>query len=232
MREMRIHRIALALFVIVLTYLMFVGVMTEPRLWKSYSSPSAPSKNSVSPPDELSLPEYLKKKLELQKLEPQKYAAWRESETAHYEAIIRVTPKSETGILRDARAHLDVLEGKIVASASERVGNEDARDLLAMTGCNSRYSDDKKSDLFGRFKGRQMTATGRVVSVDHGEVALKLLPSTLTYDLQVQMRDSRSVYDLERGQFLTVQFRMLTQGGCVLPYGGDQGTVVHVANPR
>jgi hypothetical protein len=99
--------------------------------------------------------------------------------------------------------------------------------MLADTGCESRYSDDKKADLFkANYKNREMIVTGEIKSVSSGKISLKVLPSTLTSDVRIALRDPSVAYDLQKSQRLTVRFIVNLAGGCILDYSGDQGVIV------
>jgi hypothetical protein len=98
--------------------------------------------------------------------------------------------------------------------------------MIAETGCESKYSDDKKADLFAtRWRGTPMTVTGEVSLVSSGTVSLKILRTTLTSDIRVKLRDSRDAYDLEKGQRVTLTFKVSDHGGCILSYGGESGSL-------
>jgi hypothetical protein len=98
--------------------------------------------------------------------------------------------------------------------------------MEAETGCKSKYSEQKKVDLFAaNYKGKQMTATGEIVGLPKGVINLKMFPSTQTMDLSVTMRDPQSTYDLTIGKRVAVTFIVKTAGGCFLPVIGDQGVL-------
>jgi uncharacterized protein len=99
--------------------------------------------------------------------------------------------------------------------------------VIAETGCQSRYSDEKKTDLFeAKYKDKEMIVTGQVAKVGGGDVLIKVLRSTITYDLGVTLSDPKSAYDLEKGRLVTVKFIMRSAGGCLLPYTGDHGVLL------
>jgi hypothetical protein len=100
------------------------------------------------------------------------------------------------------------------------------RALEAETGCQSRYSDDKKADIFAaNYKDREMTVTGQVADVSGARVSIKILSSTLISDLRVRLSNPKAAYDLEKGQRITVRFIMRSAGGCIVDYEGDQGAI-------
>jgi len=103
--------------------------------------------------------------------------------------------------------------------------------MLAETGCDSKYSDDKEADLFRtQYKNKQMTVTGEVSTVRDGEVSIKVLRTTLTHDIQVKLADKKAAYDLEKGQRVTVSFKVTYHGGCILSYSGEDGVLVNLTN--
>jgi len=82
-------------------------------------------------------------------------------------------------------------------------GNAGFAAMRAETGCDSKYSDEKKADLFEAKP-----------------------PRTFSYDVRVKLSDPKSAYDLQKDQRVTLRFTVRSAGGCVLPYGGDQGVLV------
>jgi len=100
--------------------------------------------------------------------------------------------------------------------------------MLAETGCNSKYSDGKKADLFdANYKNKSMTVTGEIATLSDNDTSLKVLSSTLTFDVIIGFADPKAGYDLEKGQRITVTFNVTSAGGCFLSYRGDHGVIVH-----
>jgi hypothetical protein len=98
--------------------------------------------------------------------------------------------------------------------------------MIAEVGCDSKYSDDKKADMYEQhWKGKQMTVTGEISTVKGGTVSVKILRTTLTSDVQVKMKNSRDAYDLEQGQRVTLTFNVSYHGGCILSFSGDNGVL-------
>jgi hypothetical protein len=111
-------------------------------------------------------------------------------------------------------------------SASAQMSNADFAQMERETGCGSKYNDDKKADIFSRqYQGKQMVVTGEVKNAEKGALYVRLLSSTLTFDLVVDMNDARSIYDLERGQRVKVAFLVTRQGGCILSFHGNNGVL-------
>jgi hypothetical protein len=99
--------------------------------------------------------------------------------------------------------------------------------IEAEVGCRTRYSEEKAAHEFAtKYAGKEMTVTGQVSSVSRGTLRLKLLPTTFTFDLQVELVDPKAGYDLEKGQLVTVRLVMRRAGSCYLPFEGDQGVIV------
>ena len=68
------------------------------------------------------------------------------------------------------------------------------------TGCDSRYSNEKKESIAARYIGQQMTVTGTVEHIDNGTVGIRVSPTTLTYDVLVDLANPKATYNLEKGQ--------------------------------
>ena len=93
-------------------------------------------------------------------------------------------------------------------------------------GCKSTYSDQKKDDIFNaKYKNHWMTWKGEIALLESDEVSLNV-DGVGTQDLQVDFADKRAGYDLSKGSQLKVRFLMKTAGGCFLPFGGREATVV------
>jgi hypothetical protein len=96
----------------------------------------------------------------------------------------------------------------------------------AMTGCNSKSSDEKKALLFKNlFEGNDITVTGEISTLDRGTIGLKVRPGTITFDVDVKMRDPKITFDMEKGQRVNLTFKATSQGGCILPFSGSDGVL-------
>ncbi|MDY0831430.1 hypothetical protein [Pseudomonas sp. SED1] len=96
----------------------------------------------------------------------------------------------------------------------------------AEVGCKSTYSDQKKDDIFNaKYKDHWMTWSGQVVLLESDEVSLNV-DHVGTQDLQVQFADKQAGYNLSKGKELKVRFLMKSGGGCFLPFGGREATVI------
>lgn len=121
-------------------------------------------------------------------------------------------------------AVLLVLAPSVTLPAMAQQGGLGFATMLAETGCESKYSDEKKADVFeAKYKNKEMTVSGEIADVSRGEIKIKILRSTITYDLSVTLSDPKSTYDLEKHQRVTLRFTVRRAGGCILPYSGDQG---------
>lgn len=96
----------------------------------------------------------------------------------------------------------------------------------ADVGCKSSYSDQKKDDIFNaKYKDHWMTWSGQIVLLESDEVSLNV-DHVGTQDLKVEFGDKAAGYNLAKGSELKVRFLMKSAGGCFLPFGGREATVV------
>lgn len=97
--------------------------------------------------------------------------------------------------------------------------------LDSEVGCDSKYSDDKKDDIFkSSYRNHWMTWRGEVVLAEADEASLNI-DGKGTQDLAVDFADKRAGYDLTKGDFITVRFVMKRAGGCFLPFSGDFASI-------
>ena len=62
-------------------------------------------------------------------------------------------------------------------------------------GCDSKYSDDKKEAIFDQnYKDHTFTWSGTVERVSGGDVAVKVLPDTFSYDFAVKLADESAAF--------------------------------------
>lgn len=96
----------------------------------------------------------------------------------------------------------------------------------AEIGCGSKYSDEKKEDIFNtKYRNQWMTWRGKIELLEQDEVSLNV-DGLGTQDLQVDFADKKAGYDLVKGEKITVRFLMKSAGGCFLPFSGEQATLV------
>ncbi len=98
-------------------------------------------------------------------------------------------------------------------------------EVNAEVGCDSKFSDDKKDDLFrAKYRNHWMTWRGAVLLAEADNASLNL-DGVGTQDVRIDFADERAGYDLLEGQEITVKFVMKTAGGCFLPFSGDHGVI-------
>ena len=99
-------------------------------------------------------------------------------------------------------------------------------DLDKEVGCDSKFVDDKKNDIFNSsYANHWMTWKGQVFSAEANEVSLNLDGKGLQ-DLHVIFADSKGGYDVLKDQIITVKFVMKSAGGCILQFEGTQAVIV------
>ena len=92
-------------------------------------------------------------------------------------------------------------------------------------GCDSKYSDDKKRDIFNSdYKDHWMTWKGEVVLASADDVSLNI-DGKGTQDLSVDFENKNAGYNLTKGNFITVKFLMKQNGGCFLPFSGNRAVI-------
>ena len=103
--------------------------------------------------------------------------------------------------------------------------NATYQEVNTEVGCDSKYSDDKKDDIFkSRYKNHWMTWSGEVVLAESDEASLNTDGKGLQ-DLAVDFSDKKAGYNLTKGSFITVRFVMKHAGGCFLPFSGDYASI-------
>jgi len=99
-------------------------------------------------------------------------------------------------------------------------------ELERLVGCDSKYSKDRKIDIFEEnYKNHWMTWSGKVVLPEEGETSLNV-DRIGTQDLHVEFADGRTGYYLKEDQEITVKFVMKQLGGCWLPYIGKHAILL------
>lgn len=97
----------------------------------------------------------------------------------------------------------------------------------ADVGCKSSYSDQKKDDTFkAKYKDHWMTWSGQIALLESDEVSLNV-DHVGTQDLKVEFADKTAGYNLAKGSELKVRFLMKSAGGCFLPFGGGEASIVY-----
>ena len=93
-------------------------------------------------------------------------------------------------------------------------------------GCFSKYSEEKKIDIFNsQYKNHWMTWKGEVTSAKSDSVMLDVNDFGVS-DLTVDFENPGDGYDLLSEQIITVKFLMKSPGGCFLNFEGERATIV------
>ena len=93
-------------------------------------------------------------------------------------------------------------------------------------GCFSKYSEEKKIDIFNsQYKNHWMTWKGEVVIAKSDSVTMDVNNFGID-DLRVVFENSGDGYDLLEDQTITVQFLMKSSGGCFLNFEGELARIL------
>ncbi|GLT20433.1 hypothetical protein GCM10007938_42180 [Vibrio zhanjiangensis] len=107
------------------------------------------------------------------------------------------------------------------------ISNVDYFTMKSEVICGSKYSDAKIESLFKeKYDDKYVKWDGIVSEVDGDVLRLKMKPSTITYDVEIDMNNKDQLFDLEKDQTVTVQFKIVEKGGCFLPLVGRRGVLV------
>lgn len=99
-------------------------------------------------------------------------------------------------------------------------------EINAEVGCDSKYVEQKKSDIFNaNYINHWMTWKGQVLSASAEDAALNLDDKGIQ-DLHITFADPKGGYDLMQDEVITVKFLMKIAGGCILPFEGTQAVIV------
>lgn len=112
------------------------------------------------------------------------------------------------------------------ARAEYPTSNADYEELEQEVGCKSKYSSDKKRDVFNsRYKNHWMIWSGEVVSASSDWASLNT-DGFGSSDLRVYFADKGAGYDLLEGDWISVKFVMESAGGCFLPFIGKHAILM------
>ena len=93
-------------------------------------------------------------------------------------------------------------------------------------GCFSKYSKEKKNDIFNsKYKNHWMTWRGEVVTAKSDSVTMDVNNFGID-DLSVDFEKQGAGYDLLEGQTITVQFLMKSPGDCFLNFEGGLARIL------
>lgn len=100
-------------------------------------------------------------------------------------------------------------------------------ELNSLVGCKSKYSDDKKEDIFNKnYRNKWMEWKGEIVLLEAGRASFDT-DGIGTQDLSVRFEDESAGYNLSKGSNISVRFVMRSAGGCFLPFSGDRASIVN-----
>ncbi|MEL0625043.1 hypothetical protein V6238_18365 [Marinomonas arenicola] len=101
------------------------------------------------------------------------------------------------------------------------------RQVDSEVGCSSKYSEDKKEDIFkNAYKNKLFTWEGIVSKSDNGRVQIKIKPTTIVSDIDIRLKNKKDGYELQENMIVKFNFIMESAGGCFLPYTGKNAELV------
>jgi len=131
--------------------------------------------------------------------------------------------KNKAVLILTLAALVGCAEEDVTAYSESTASYEEANSEV---GCESKYSDDKKDDIFeSKYKNKWMTWGGEIVLAEAGEVSLNLDGGGIQ-DLAVDFANETDGYDLNIDDYLLVKFVMKRPGGCFLPFSGSHAIIV------
>jgi len=114
----------------------------------------------------------------------------------------------------------------VYADVKYPVNNDSYDRTEKEVGCFSKYSKEKKNDIFNsKYKNHWMTWRGEVVTAKSDSVTMDVNNFGID-DLQVVFENPGDGYDLLEGQTITVQFLMKSPGGCFLNFEGELARII------
>jgi hypothetical protein len=117
-------------------------------------------------------------------------------------------------------------EEKRIEASNFPISSAAYDELNKEVGCDSKYSDDKKTDIFNsKYKNHWMTWSGKITLLEADEVSLNI-DGKGTQDLAIKFSDKKAGYDLKKGDTIKVKFVMKHAGGCFLPFVGELASIV------
>ena len=115
---------------------------------------------------------------------------------------------------------------KIVKPIKIVINDASYRQVDNEIGCKSKYGDNKKEDVFNaKYKDQWFIWGGIIETVDSNRVSINI-DRQGTQDLSVEFYDPNAGYDLTKGSLIKVRFRMASDGGCWLPFRGEDATII------
>jgi hypothetical protein len=117
-------------------------------------------------------------------------------------------------------------EEKRIEASTFPTSSATYNELNKEVGCDSKYSDEKKTDIFNsKYKNHWMTWSGEILLLEADNAALNI-DSVGIQDLQITFDDKKAGYDLKIGDTIKVKFVMKYAGGCFLAFSGELASIV------
>ena len=114
----------------------------------------------------------------------------------------------------------------VYADVKYPVNNDSYDRTEKEVGCFSKYSKEKKNDIFNsKYKNHWMTWRGEVWTAKSDSVTMDVNNFGID-DLSVDFEKQGAGYDLLEGQTITVQFLMKSPGGCFLNFEGELARII------
>jgi len=99
-------------------------------------------------------------------------------------------------------------------------------DVSNAVGCESRFIEEKKLDLFeSQYRNHWMTWEGKVIHAESESVSLDMNGKGI-HELQAKFSNPNAGYDVLIDSTIKVRFILRSQGGCILPFTGDSASIV------
>lgn len=113
-----------------------------------------------------------------------------------------------------------------VGSQSYPTSNASFDEVNIQTGCDSKFIEQKKEDIFtSQYKDHWMTWTGKVFHAEPESVSLDMNGKGI-HELQAVFADTHAGYDILIGSEVKIKFILRNQGGCLLPFNGEMAEIV------
>jgi len=162
-------------------------------------------------------------KLEQQKINEENRIAAINKKKSDQAAKVRKENERQATIKRNKDKQIqkqrDLLGGYPLSNAAYSQVN-------AAVGCDSKYSDNKKEDIFNsKYKNHWLTWKGKIQLLESEGASINL-DGFGTSDVRVKFADPSAGYNLNVDDFIKVRFLMKRAGGCFLPFFGEKAVVL------
>jgi hypothetical protein len=141
----------------------------------------------------------------------------------HETLMLRPLVFRSTSLAQVPRA-LALLHGSLLLWATGALADEkaDFATIVKETGCNSRNGE---ATFAAKYKERLFIARGTITDIVDDNIALRILPTTKTYDIRVRLDTAHDAERVSVGDQINISFVMRTRAGCWWGYGGDHGVI-------